>query len=115
VLTAAALLTALARLLVRLLTLLVVLLAAATLLLATLSALLVLLIGHQIGSLLLMQTLVVAMNKARAASSLAQGSKKTKHIVYARAHLLKMQRKFTTAHKTGNRQNSELFEHFVPA
>jgi hypothetical protein len=61
-LTAAALLSALTWLLVRLLALLVVLLAAALLL----TALLVLLIGHHLAPLFLMHTLVVIIDKAPA-------------------------------------------------
>jgi hypothetical protein len=105
-LTAAALLTALAGLLVLLLALLVVLLAAALLLTALLlaallltallltallltalllTALLVLLIGHQLAPCF--NALIVVIDEARAARPLAQGSKKAKHIFYEREHL----------------------------
>jgi hypothetical protein len=56
-----------------------------------------------IGSLFLMHTLVVVIDTARAARSLAEGSNKAKHIFYARAHLCtEMQRVLTSLTKQPN-------------
>jgi hypothetical protein len=103
-LTTTALLATLARLLVRLLALLVVLLAAALLL----TALLVLLIGHQLAPCfrckrsLYRHAIGASLSiRSQAARSVAEASKKAKHIFYASAHPYT---EMYTAHKTGNQQ-----------
>jgi hypothetical protein len=58
-----------------------------------------------VGSLFL-RTLVVVIDKARAARSLAEGSKKAKHIFYAHADFCTEMQRYS--HRSQNRQTSEL-------